>query len=290
MASPLPTVFLNGKYLPLADAHISPLDRGFLFGDAVYEVVPVYKGKPFLLDAHLDRLQHSLEAIRLENPFSRSKWQEILGELIDQNGGGTIALYFQISRGADAGRDHPFPANVPLTVFAMAQPLQPTSDSVLEHGIAVVTMDDLRWARCDIKATSLLPNIVLRQMAADRDAAEAILVRDGLAMEGTSSSIFAIIDDTLITPPKSTSRLPGTTRDFILELAADEGVASEECEIRVESLKGAAEIWISSAAREVIPVTRLDGQPVGTGQPGTYWRRIYDRFQARKIALGELPA
>ena len=284
MTTPCPIVFLNGEFIKLDDAHISPLDRAFLFGDAIYEVVPVYDSEPFLIDAHLVRLEHSLGAINLQNPYAPERWLEILAELARLNGGGDLLLYFQISRGADSGRDHPFPDGIEPTVFAMTQPFHGIAKEKLEQGLKIVILNDTRWARCDIKTTSLIANVVLRQQAQNDGADEAVLIHDGCITEGTSSSVFAVIDDLLVTPPKSHRRLPGTTRDLVLELATEVGIDYRECEIAADDFRLAQEIWLSSAAREVVPVTAIDGRPVGDGRPGPDWRRVYARYQARKAA------
>jgi D-alanine transaminase len=280
MPTPLPTSYLDGRYLPLAEARISPLDRGFLFGDAVYEVIPVYNGRPFRLDAHLERLTASLAAIRLADPLTPARWREVLAELIARNGGGRQAVYLQVTRGAEDGRAHRLPARVEPTVFAMSQAFAPAPQATLDSGIAAVTAQDIRWRRCDIKSTSLLANVLLRQRAEDANAAETLLTNDGLVTEGASSTVFIVAaDGALCTPPKDTRLLPGTTRDLIVELARGAGFAFEARDIPVEELGACREVWISSALREVLPVTRIDETSVGDGRPGPAWRRINDLFQ-----------
>ncbi|MHB8405596.1 MAG: D-amino acid aminotransferase [Gammaproteobacteria bacterium] len=282
MTKPLPSAYFNGVLLPLSEVRISPLDRGFLFGDGVYEVIPAYGGKLFQLDAHLKRLQYSLDGIRLGNPHTNRQWTALLNNLIAQNGGGNQALYLQVTRGADTGRDHGFPKNVPPTVFAMCAPLAELPATFLEHGAKAVTLEDIRWQRCDIKTVSLLGNVLLRQAAVDQGCNEAVLVRDGHATEGTASSLFIVHQDVLITPPKSADLLPSITRDLVLGLAAQHHVQHREARIPLAQLRSAQEIWFASSTREIYPVTELDGRRVGDGRPGNHWRRMYDLFQRHK--------
>ena len=285
MAAPLPVAYLNGRHLPLADARISPLDRGFLFGDGVYEVIPVYAGRLFHLPAHLKRLQYSLDAIRLGNPHTDREWTVLLERLVRENDGGDQALYLQVTRGADASRDHAFPKGVPATVFAMCSPLAGLPEDLKVRGARVVTLADIRWQRCDIKSTALLGNVLLRQDATDRACHEAILVRDGHATEGTASSLFVVARGTLITPPKGPELLPSITRDVVLELARRHGIPSRESPIPVAELGGAEEIWLASSTREVYAVTEVDGRPVGSGKPGPVWQRMFESFQQHKAEL-----
>ena len=282
MAEPLPLAYFNGDFLPLAEVRISPLDRGFLFGDGVYEVIPVYLGHLFHLDAHLARLQYSLDCIHLANPHTPAEWNAALNGLAQKNGAGNQAMYLQITRGADRSRDHGFPRGIPPTVFAMGTPLAPVPAELLQPGARALTLEDIRWRRCDIKSIALLGNVLLRQTAADQDCSEAVLVRDGYATEGTASSLFMVQNDIIITPPKSAELLPSITRDVILELAQQHRLAHREARIPVERLRDAQEIWLASSTREVYPVTQLDGRAVGDGQPGRHWRRMYELFQQHK--------
>lgn len=285
MASPLPVAYFNGRYLPPSDVHISPLDRGFLFGDGVYEVIPAYDGKLFHLEAHLARLQYSLNGIRLANPHTPTEWRERFAALVEKNGAGDQALYLQITRGADTGRDHGFPHNVRPTVFAMCTPLAPLPAELLERGAKAMTLEDLRWRRCDIKCTSLLGNVLLRQTALDQDCSEAVLLRDGRATEGTASSLFIVHRGEVITPPKSRDLLPSITRDVLVELVRQHRLPCRETAIATEQLRRADEIWFASSTREVYPVTQLDGHPVGDGRPGPVWRHVYELFQQHKQHL-----
>ena len=282
MAKALPNAFFNGTFLPLSKVQISPLDRGFLFGDGVYEVIPAYTGRLFHLDAHLKRLQYSLDGIRLENPHTHGFWTTMLKDLVAMNGGGDQALYLQITRGADSGRDHAFPTDVAPTVFAMCAPLAELPSSLFEQGAKAMTLEDIRWRRCDIKSVSLLGNVLLRQAALDQGCSEAVLVREGYAVEGTASSLFIVHQDVAITPPKSAELLPSITRDVVLELAVQNGIQCLEARIPVVQLQTAQEIWFASSTREIYPVTSLDGHAVGDGRPGRFWRRLYDLFQNHK--------
>ncbi|HWP94982.1 MAG TPA: D-amino acid aminotransferase [Gammaproteobacteria bacterium] len=282
MARTLPVAFLNGHYISAHDARISPFDRGFLFGDGVYEVMPVYAGRIFRLTEHLARLQASCDAIRLANPHSAADWRALLETLVHKNGGGEQALYLQVTRGAPEERDHLFPRDVPPTVFAFCWELAAPPEWMHREGIAAVTIPDIRWQRCDIKATTLLGNVLLRQEAADRGAHEAILVRGDRAVEGTAMSLFVVHDGVMTTPPKGNELLPGITRDVVLELASDNDLPWREEAVTLDRLFSADEIWLTSTTREVLPVTRLNGKPVGTGVPGPYWRRMHELFQRHK--------
>lgn len=285
MAAPLSIAWFNSRYLPIADVRISPLDRGFLFGDGMYEVIPAYSGKLFHLEAHLGRLQYSLDSIRLANPYTQAEWREWLATLVEKNGAGNQALYLQITRGADTGRDHGFPHGVVPTVFAMCMPLAPVPTELLELGAKAVTLEDIRWRRCDIKCTSLLGNVMLRQTALDQGCNEAVLLRENTATEGTASSLFIVHHGEIITPPRSRDLLPSITRDVLVELARQHRVPCREADIATEQLRRADEIWFASSTREVYPVTQLDGRPVGDGRPGPVWRRMYDFFQQHKQQL-----
>jgi D-alanine transaminase len=289
MADPFPTCYLNGEYLPLEQARISPLDRGFLYGDGVYEVMPVYGGRPFRLQAHCARLTRSLGEIRMGDPHSRAEWSDIFATLIARNGGGDQYVYWQVTRGAERGRNHAPLPDIPRTVFAFCAPLPVASPAVFEKGVSCVTADDTRWARCDVKSVALLANVLLRQLAVDADAAETILLRNGELMEASASTVHVVIGGELRTPPNSRKILPGTTRGVVEELAARTGVPYRAVAVSETELRRAEEVWISAATREVQPVTTLDGTPVGTGRPGALWRRVYDEFQRWKQELQHQP-
>ena len=280
--------YLNGTFMPLDEARISPLDRGFLFADGVYEVIPAYAGKLFRLDEHLDRLAASLAAIELTNPLARADWTTLFNRLIEQNGGGNIYIYLQVTRGAAAKRDHAFPVPpVPPTIFAMTgQIATPAADMPdTTTGAAAITLDDIRWSRCDIKSVALLANVLMRQQAVSEGASEAILIRDGFATEGSASNFFIVRHGVIVTPPKSHLILPGITRDLLVELAREHGMLVEEREVTEAELKGADEVWLSSSTREVVPVTRLNGHPLGDGKPGPVWKQMARHYVDFKRTL-----
>ncbi len=277
-------VFLNGEFLPESKARVSVLDRGFIFGDGIYEVIPVYGGKLFRFNEHMTRLQNSLSDIRIINPLSTTDWKKTLNELIHLNGGGDQSLYLQITRGK-AKRDHALPENPTPTVFAMCNELKPLAAETINEGIAAITLDDIRWLRCHIKATSLLPNVLLRQEALDQDAAEAILIRDGQATEGAASNLFAVIDGVITTPPKGSTLLPGITRDLVLELAKNNSLPSQEKAISHAELQKADEIWLTSSTKEILSVTQLDGKLVANGKPGPLYQQLLALYQDYKQTL-----
>lgn len=267
------------------------MDRGFLFGDSIYEVIPVYQGVPFRLDEHLNRLQHSLDAISLTEPCSREEWKTMLSELIEHNGGGNLAIYLQISRGVGPKRDHAFPDPVVKpTVFATTSPVEPPAADHPDRaeGVSVITLDDIRWSRCDIKTTALLPNVLLRQQAARQGALEAVLIRDGFATEGAASNLFVVHQGCVLTPPKSHLILPGITRDLVVELCREHDLPVEEREVSEAELREADEVWLTSSTKEVVPVIRLDGHAVGDGRPGPVWKtlaRHYVNFKRKLCGL-----
>jgi D-alanine transaminase len=277
--------FLNGQFLRAEEARICALDRGFLFGDGVYEVIPAYGGRLFRLDAHLQRLARNLSQVRILAPHDVQQWAEILGGLMARAPGGDLVVYLQVTRGVAPHRDHAFPEQVSPTVFAMVSPLAPPQREWLEQGVGAVVLEDIRWRRCDIKGVSLLGSVLLRQQAVEQGAMEAVLIRDGLATEGAATNVFMVQDRVMITPPKGPELLPGITRDMVLGLAAHHGLPHREAPITREQLFGAHEVWITSSTKEVLAVTRLDGAAVGSGRPGAQWRRIHGLFQDYKATL-----
>ncbi len=289
MAAPLPIAWLNGAFQPLAEARISPLDRGFLFADAVYEVLPVYAGRPFLFVEHIARLERSLGEIRMRSPLTRPAWAALLTELVERNGGGDMYLYVQVTRGAEEGRNHALNPALAPTVFLMACPLAPLDESVRLTGVGAITLPDERWGRCDIKSTSLLANVLAKSRAADAGETEAILLANGKLREGSSSSTMVVKDSVLHAPPYGPEILPGTTRDLALKLAAEAGIAVCVGPITEEQLRTADEILLSFATRGVLPVTRLDGAAVGAGRPGPVWSRLAAAFEAHRQALAGTP-
>ena len=281
-------VYLNGEFLPLSRARISPLDRGFIFGDGVYEVIPVYARRIFRLDDHLGRLERSLEGIQLANPHSRPQWSEIISELVRRSPHEDQSVYLQITRGA-AKRDHAFPSGVAPTVFLMTGALSVPTPEAVDAGVVATTAADNRWLRCDLKTIALLPNVLLRQQAIDAGAVEAVLLRDGWLTEGAASNIFVVIDGVLLTPPKSHLMLPGITYDVILELAGAHGMPCEVRPVTEAELRSAQEVWLTSSTREVLAITRLDGKPVGDGRPGPLFRRMHGLFQQFKEQVKREP-
>ncbi|ERS12899.1 cytochrome C550 [Alcanivorax sp. PN-3] len=282
------TVYLNGAFMAMEQARISPMDRGFLFADGVYEVIPAFNGVLFRFEEHLRRLERSLSALYLINPHDRAGWRRRCEELIQRNGGGNLSLYLQITRGAADKRDHAFPdPPVPPTVFMSTAPLTvPTEDSPGQvTGAAAITLDDIRWARCDIKSISLLPNILLRQQAIASGAREAILIHDGFVTEGAASNVFIVKDGEIATPPASHAILGGITRDLVIELCRAQDLPLREREISEAELGDADEVWISSSTRDVVPVVSLDGRPVGSGRPGETWKILARHYIAFKRRL-----
>lgn len=277
-------VFLNGQYLAPEEAQISVLDRGFIFGDGVYEVIPAYGGHLFRLKEHLQRLENSLQGIRMQNPYTLEEWHNILQTIIDNNEGDDQSVYLQITRGVSR-RDHAFPVNIPPTVFVMSNPLVPPAKSLLEKGVSAITVEDIRWRYCHIKSIALLPNILLRQQACDEDAHEAIMYRDNLVTEGAASNVFIVSHGSILTPRSGEHLLPGITRDLVLELARQHGLEHGEADISLDDLQNADEVWLTSSTKEILPVTRLDGKPVADGKPGKVWHEMIGHYQACKKAL-----
>lgn len=291
MADPLPVCFLNDEFLPLREARISPLDRGFLYSDGAYEVTPVYGGRPFRFTEHHDRLTRSLRELRMDDPLSREAWRDLYRQLLERNEAqkSDAYIYVQVTRGAESGRNHAPLPDVPRTVFAFAAPWPTGRAGWRENGLPAITAADTRWARCDIKSVSLLANVLLRQLAVDAQASETVLLRDGELTDSSASSVHVVIDGELRTPPNSWKLLPGTTRGVIEEIAERAGVRWRAVRVSEAELRGAQEILLGAATREVQPVTSLDGRPVGEGRPGPVWRRLYDAFQAYKKSLAGTP-
>ncbi|MHB1145702.1 MAG: D-amino acid aminotransferase [Thiobacillus sp.] len=278
--------YLNGRFLPLAEAKISVLDRGFVFGDGVYELIPVYSKKPFRLDEHLRRLQGSLDGIRLANPHGVAEWRELILRLIALQDCADQSLYIQVTRGTPVEgqppRDHAFPKGVPPTVFMFAQPLVTAAPAQKAAGACAVTAADNRWLRCNIKAISLLANILLRQQAVDAECAETIMLRDGFLTEGAASTIFVVKDGVLMAPPPSNLMLTGITYDVVLELAATHGIPHEVRAISEAEVRAADELWMTSSTREIMAIVKLDGAAVGAGVPGPLAQRMDALYQAFK--------
>jgi D-alanine transaminase len=277
------TIYLNGAFMPIEEARVPVLDRGFIFGDGVYEVIPVYSRRAFRMAEHLKRLQHSLDGIKLKNPHSEREWTDILSELIQRNEPEDQYLYLHITRGV-AKRDHAFPVPpVPPTVFVLSNPLTTPPPEFLQSGISCITVADNRWLRCDIKAIALLPNVLLRQAAVEAGCAEAILIRDdSFLTEGAASNIFVVKNGKLLAPPKDNLMLPGITYDVILELAAANGIPCEVRRVSKAEVFDADELLLTSSTREVLAITTLDGKPVGNGKPGAMFARLHPLYQTFK--------
>ena len=289
MATPLPLCYLNGEYLPLAQARVSPLDRAFLFGDAVYEVMPVYGRRPFRFVAHCERLGRSLRELGMDDPHSREEWHGIIATLIERNATDDTYVYWQVTRGAEYGRNHAPLPKLDRTVFVFCSPLTLPDQAALERGVGCVTAADNRWGRCDIKSTALLANILLREQAAQAGAAETILLRDGLLTEGAASAVHVVHNGELITPALSPQVLPSLTRGAVEKMAQRAGITVRAAQVTEAELRAAAEVLLSAATREVIAVTRLDGAAVGSGQPGPVWRAIHTHLQQYKQELAARP-
>lgn len=275
--------WLNGELLPTAEARVPVLDRGFLFGDGVYEVIPVYGRRPFRLAAHLRRLRRSLDALRIHPPHPDERWRELVEQLVARQPFDDQGLYLQVTRGV-AKRDHAFPEGVSPTVFMMANPLVTPGPGQLAAGVPAITAVDNRWLRCDVKSTALLANVLLRQLAVDSGAAETLLLRDGWLTEGSASNVFIVAGGIIASPPNGPLLLPGVTAEVVEDAARLEGAPLERRPVAEAALRGADEVWITSASREVLAVTSLDGRPVGNGRPGPMFSRIHRRFQALKQA------
>jgi D-alanine transaminase len=276
--------YLNGSFLPLEDARIPVLDRGFIFGDGIYELLPVYSRRPFRLPEHLRRLDSNLAAIRLANPYSADRWQELVSEMIARNEPEDQSIYVQVTRGV-AKRDHAFPKGVAPTVLILSNPLVTPAKEQVQSGVAAITVQDNRWLRCDIKATSLLANVLLRQQAVNAQAVEAILLRDGMLTEGAASNIFVVCDGKLLAPPKNHLMLPGITYDVVLELSLNHGLNHEVRNVSEKEVREAQEVWMTSSTREVLAITTLDGEPVGGGSPGSIFWRMYGWYQEYKAKV-----
>jgi D-alanine transaminase len=272
------TVFLNGEFLPLAEAKVPVLDRGFIFGDGVYEVVPVYSKVPFRLEEHLARLERSLAAVGIRNPYTREQWRGFVAGIVERQPAQDQGVYFQVTRGV-AKRDHAFPKNAEPTVFMMSNPLVPPPPALVENGAAAITARDNRWLRCDIKSTSLIGNVLLRQLSAEVDAVETILFRDGKLTEASSSNVFVVRGGTIQSPPKNELILPGITYDVVIELARAHDLPLEFRSISEAEVRAADELWVTSSSKEVLAIVTLDGKTMGDGRPGPVFRRMYQHYQ-----------
>jgi len=277
-------VFLNGKFLPIEQAMVPVLDRGFTFGNGVYEQTPVYSRAPFRMDDHLARLERSLGAVRIKNPYTREKWREIILQLVAQQPWDDQAVYFQVTRGV-AKRDHAFPAGAEPTVFVMCNPLVNPPRELVERGGSAVSAVDNRWLRCDIKSISLIGNCLLRQVSADAGAQETILFRDGKLTEASASNVFLVKRGVLASPPKSNLILPGITYDVVTEIAQAGKIPLEFRDITEAEVRNADEVWVTSSSKEILAIVTLDGKPVGDGRPGPLFKRAYALYQEFKAKV-----
>lgn len=286
--SPLPDALchLNGRTLPLCDAQVSVLDRGFLFGDGVYEAIPVYRRRLFRFDDHMARLERSLSKLRIANPHDRAGWLALLRELVAAHPADDQMLYLQVTRGV-APREHAMVPGLVPTVFAMTHAMRPPTADQRHHGVACVTARDFRWERGDIKSISLLGNVLARQIAADHGAAETLLLRDGWLTEGSSSNVWIVHEGALLGPPKSEHLLEGVRMALMAELCEECGIAHNLRPLSEDDLRAADEVMITSAGREVLPVTRIDGEPVGhgalRGRPGPVYGKLFEAYQRAKL-------
>jgi D-alanine transaminase len=274
-------VFLNGKFMPIDEARVPVLDRGFIFGDGVYELVPVYSRVPFRMDEHLARLERSLAAVKIRNPYSRGEWRDIILQLVAKQPFEDQGIYFQVTRGV-AKRDHAFPKDAAPTVFVMSNPLINPPQEVVQKGAAAVTAVDDRWLHCDIKSISLIGNCLLRQVSAEAGAVETILFRSGKLTEASASNVFVVKGGVILSPPKSNLILPGITYDVIVELAAAGGLPIEFRDVSEAEVRAADEIWVTSSSKEVLAIVDLDGRKVGAGKPGPVFARMYQLYQEFK--------
>jgi D-alanine transaminase len=285
-------VFLNGSFLPLEQAKVSVLDRGFIFGDGVYELIPVYSRAPFRMDGHLARLERSLAAVGIRNPYARERWREVILGLVERQPWQDQAVYLQVTRGV-ARRDHAFPEGAEPTVFAMSNPLVNPPAELVDKGAVAVSAVDNRWLRCDIKSISLIGNVLLRQVSAAAGAAETILFRDGMLTEASASNVFVVKNGLVLSPPKSNLILPGITYDVVVEIAAELKIPVEFRDVREAEVRAADELWVTSSSKEILAVVELDGKPVGDGKPGPVFRRAwqgYQEFKRRVMRKESVPA
>jgi D-alanine transaminase len=274
-------VYLNGEFLPLEEARVPVLDRGFIFGDGIYEVVPVYGRVPFRWPQHYARLERSLGRIRIDNPMDADGWRTLVHTLVARHPWPDQFVYLQVTRGV-ARRDHAFPKGVTPTVFGMSSPLQPVPAELLERGVAAVTLVDERWLHCDIKSTSLLGNVLARQAAVDAGTFECVMFRDDLLTEGAASNVWVVRDGRVLAPPPDRRILQGIRYGLLESLARGEGLPFELRPVSRAEVEGADELLLSSATKEVVPITRLDGRPVGDGLPGPVFRRLHAAYQRAK--------
>ena len=282
------TVYLNGEFMPMSQARVPVLDRGFIFGDGIYDVVPAYQGVPFRWEQHLARLKRSLGKVRIDNPMDDAGWTRVVTGLLSRHAWRDQFVYLHVTRGV-AKRDHMFPAAMAPTVFAMSSEFKPVSRQAIERGVTAITLPDERWLHCDIKSISLLGNVLARQAAADAGALECLMFRDGFLTEGSSSNIWVVIDGRLFAPPRNTLILEGIRYGLLEELAGAQAVPFDIRRISREEVLRADELMATSATKEILPITTLDGKPVGNATPGPVYRKLFDAYQdakARSVSQG----
>ena len=279
---------LNGRLLPLRDAQVSVLDRGFIFGDGIYEVIPVYGRRLFRFDEHMARLDRSLAKVRIPNPHDRAGWLALARALVAAQVAEDQMVYIQVTRGV-APRDHVMPAGITPTVFAMSNPMKQPSAEQRHHGVACITALDFRWERGDIKSISLLGNVLARQMSADHGAMETIMFRDGYLTEAAASNVWIVHEGALLGPPKSEHVLEGIRVELLRELCEEVGIAYNLRPIPEADVLAADEVLLSSATKEILPVTKIDGEPVGhgalRGKPGPVYARLHEAYQQAKRTM-----
>ena len=273
------TVYLNGDFMPLHKATISVMDRGFLFGDAVYEVIPVYKGQPFQIKKHLERLLNSMRCIRLESPYSIDEWVHIIETLLEKTHITPLMMvYLQVTRGAPEVRSHTFDGDLTPTVFIKCDAV---STEHHDEGATAITVQELRWGRCDIKTTNLLANTLMQQRAKDAGAIEAIILKEGRVIEGTSSNVFIVKEGCVKTPALSEGLLNGVTRQCIVDLATKQGISIEETTLLESDLYDADEVWLTGSRKEIVPIISIDGTVIGEGQPGPLFQKMIQWYRER---------
>jgi len=271
-------VYLNGEYVRLGDAKVSVLDRGFIFGDGIYDVVPAYRGKPFRMDGHLARLERSLKAVRIETGWSRARWETLVLDMIERClPQGDSLVYIQVTRGV-AKRDHAFPKHAEPTIFCMVSPMRRPGPEYREQGLSVISLPDIRWLHCEIKTISLLGNVLAKQAAVDAGVDEVIQFRNGWMSEGSSCNIWVVKEGVLLAPPRDNLILEGIRYDFLAELAAQAGIPFKVRPISAAEVAEADELMLSSASKEVLPIVRYNGQPVGDGKPGQVYRVLREGY------------
>ncbi|HZC69033.1 MAG TPA: D-amino-acid transaminase [Nitrospirales bacterium] len=274
--------FINDVFMPLSEARVSVEDRGFQFGDGVYELIRAYAGRPFCLTEHLDRLEQSARAVAIPVPYTRERWTALVAEAISRSRYPAAKVYIQITRGV-APRDHVLASHVPPTVVITVRDLVPLDPVFYAKGVDIVTVPDLRWARCNVKSVSLLANVLAKQQAREKGAFEALFVRDGYVLEGATSNVAVVRDRVVITPPEGPLLLSGVTRKVMLAVAQQAGVAVKEEPVTEADLYTADELLLTGTTIEVLPVARVNGRPIGAGAPGPVTRLVMDRFRRPRL-------